>query len=89
MKPQAYIALAVLAAFVWYELRPSPSTTVAAIPNALGIATASPAPSVGANSSLLSQAQSGAGLFNNPSGLGNNPVPVPTHELMGPHLQLR
>jgi hypothetical protein len=76
-----WFALAVLAAFAWWELRPEPESTVAVPQNPLGIPTAPPAPSVGANSSVLSPSQTGSGLFGNPTGLGNNPVPMPTHEL--------
>jgi hypothetical protein len=78
-----WIALAVLAVFAWWELRPdAPATTVAVPQNPLGLPTAPPAPSVANNSSVLTPAQSGFGLFGNPTGLGNNPVPVPTHEIV-------
>jgi hypothetical protein len=84
MKTQ-YIILAVLAAVVYYEFRRMDAANAAvSVPvpqNPLGIATAPPNPSVSNNSSVLSSAQSGTGLFNNPSGLGNNPVPQPTSGL--------
>jgi hypothetical protein len=75
MKMQ-YVILAVLAAFVWYEFRGSPTVSSVSTPNALGVPTAPPAASVAANSPLLSQAQTGAGLFDNAAGLGNNPAPT-------------
>jgi hypothetical protein len=71
-----YLILAVLAAFVWYEFRSTPTVSSVGTPNELGVPTAAPAASVAANSPVLSQAQTGAGLFNNASGLGNNPLPT-------------
>ena len=71
-----YVILAVLAAFVWYEFRGSPTVSSVGTPNALGVPTAPPAASVAANSPVLSQAQTGAGLFDSASGLGNNPNPT-------------
>jgi hypothetical protein len=66
-----WIALLVFAAFAWYELKPDAQSVV--VPdNPQGLPTAPPNPSVGANSSVLSNAETGDGLFGNPSGLGNN-----------------
>lgn len=67
-----YVALLAFAVFAWYELRPTPATSVVVPQNPLGLPTAPPNPSVAENSSILSQAQTGTGLFNNPSGLGSN-----------------
>jgi hypothetical protein len=72
MKAWQYIALGIFAVFAWYELRPSPTQLVSVPQNPLGLATAPPNPSVGENSSVLNNAETGVGLFNNPSGLGNN-----------------
>jgi hypothetical protein len=89
MKAYQYGLLALLGVIVYVEIiKPTPATLTAGsvgTPNAIGVPTVAPTASVSAGSSVLTAQQTGTNLFAG-SGLGNNPVPVPTHELMGPNL---
>ncbi len=80
-----YVTLAVLAYVVYDTLvKPAPTTFTAGslgTPNAIAVPTTAPSPSVSSGSSVLTQAETGTNLFPG-SGLGNNPVPQPTHELI-------
>jgi hypothetical protein len=78
VKPIAYAALAAFAAFAIYELWPSAPTLVGAVQNPLQ----GPTPTGNAPaSSQITQTQTGAGLFDDAAGLGNNPTPMPTSNL--------
>lgn len=87
-----YLVLALFAVFAWYELLDNmpaiaTGTTSPNVNNPLSNIDEGGSPTVGptsqTNGTTLSQAQTGGGLFGNPTGLGSNPtIPLPSHSIV-------